>query len=120
MNEKNYVLKVLNFENFFLVGSEFKSTLEGIVNSWLPAFDIVSAALDNAKELDTEGRLMMLETSGCPWKEHLFNLEQKRDIVGRTLYVVYKNKVVLCWNQKLKVFWKLKKRVCEFNKGSKN
>jgi len=75
-----------------LVGSEFKSTLEGVVNSWLPAFDIVSAALDNAKEIDTEGHLIMLETSGCPWKEHLFNLEQKRDIDGRTLYVLYKNK----------------------------
>ena len=34
----------------------------------------------------------MFETSGCPWKEHLFNIEEKLGIKGEILYVIYKNK----------------------------
>ena len=72
-----------------LVGAEFKQTLDSLVNSWLPAFDIVSAAIDARSE---DGKLIMFETSGCPWKEHLFNIEDKRGIKGEILYCVYQNK----------------------------
>jgi len=75
-----------------LVGTEFKETVDGYVNSWLPAYDIVKAAIESRKENDPEGRLIMFETSGCPWKEHLFNIEEKLGIKGEILYVIYKNK----------------------------
>ena len=76
----------------FLVGTEFKETVDGYVNSWLPAYDIVKAAIESRNENDPEGRLIMFETSGCPWKEHLFNIEEKLGIKGEILYVIYKNK----------------------------
>ena len=75
-----------------LVGTEFKETVDGYFNSWLPAYDIVKDAIETRKENDPEGRLIMFETSGCPWKEHLFNIEEKLGIKGEILYVIYKNK----------------------------
>ena len=72
-----------------LVGAEFTGALNSLVKSWLPAFDIVSAAIDARTE---NGKLIMFESSGCPWKEHLFNIESKREIVGSIKYVVYRNK----------------------------
>ena len=74
------------------VGTEFKETVDGYFNSWLPAYDIVKDAIETRKENDPEGRLIMFETSGCPWKEHLFNIEEKLGIKGEILYVIYKNK----------------------------
>merc|ERR1712008_613537 len=58
-----------------MVGAEFTGALNSLVKSWLPAFDIVSAAIDARTE---NGKLIMFESSGCPWKEHLFNIESKR------------------------------------------
>ena len=72
------------------VGTEFKETVDGYFNSWLPAYDIVKDAIETRKENDPEGRLIMFETSGCPWKEHLFNIEEKLGIKGEILYVIYK------------------------------
>ena len=74
------------------MGSEFKETVNGYANSWLPAYDIVKAAVESRKENDANGRLIMFESSGCPWKEHLFNIEDKLGIKGEILYVIYKNK----------------------------
>ena len=86
-----------------LVGTEFKETVDGYFNSWLPAYDIVKDAIETRKENDPEGRLIMFETSGCPWKEHLFNIEEKLGIKGEILYVIYKNKEtdwrIQVWNQ---------------------
>jgi len=72
-----------------MIGAEFTGALNSLVKSWLPAFDIVSAAIDARTE---NGKLIMFESSGCPWKEHLFNIESKREIVGSIKYVVYRNK----------------------------
>jgi len=75
-----------------LVGSEFKDRLNYLVKSWLPAYDIVKAAVDTRTEHDEKGRVIRLEHSGCPWKEHLFNIEKQMGIEGQILYVLYMNK----------------------------
>ena len=74
------------------VGQEFMEKVDYYIKSWLPAYDIVKNAIENRKENDAEGRLIVFEQSGCPWKEHLFTIEEQIGIRGQILYVVYKNK----------------------------
>jgi uncharacterized UPF0160 family protein len=75
-----------------LVGAEFAEKVDYYIKSWLPAYDIVKSAVENRKENDPEGRLVIFENSGCPWKEHLFTIEKQLNIEGNILYVIYKNK----------------------------
>lgn len=75
-----------------MVEAEFKDRLAWITKSWMPARSIVKAAIDARKESDDQGRLIVFASSGLPWKEHMFELEEENGIVGQILYVVYKNK----------------------------
>jgi len=75
-----------------MVESEFKDRLDWVTSGWMPARSIVAAAIDSRKENDGNGRLIVLNSGGLPWKEHLFDLESENGIKDEILYVVYKNK----------------------------
>ena len=62
--------------------------LEGLVHSWLPARDIVAAALDAAPSVHPSGEVILLETT-CPWKAHLMELEEERGIAGSVKYALF-------------------------------
>lgn len=72
------------------VGAELVDKILHYATVWLPARDIVSDALNNAKEIHESLSIMEL-SNGCPWKEHLFDLEQEREILGQTKYVLFKD-----------------------------
>ena len=73
-----------------LVGGEFTDRLEYYANAWLPARDIVSAGLNNRKNVDSEGKIILFEAF-APWKEHLFELEKdlKVELSEQPIYVIY-------------------------------
>jgi len=75
-----------------MVEAEFKDRLTWITKSWMPARSIVKAAMDDRKEHDENGRMIMFASGGLPWKEHLFELEEQHGIQGQVSYVVYQNK----------------------------
>ncbi|CAK9169325.1 unnamed protein product [Ilex paraguariensis] len=71
-----------------LAGSEFLNSLRFHTRSWLPARSIVMKSLAARQETDPSGEIMVL-TSFCPWKLHLFELEEEMKIDPPTKYVLY-------------------------------
>lgn len=40
-------------------------------------------------QVDPSGEIVVFKTGGCPWKDHLFNLEAELDINPPIKYVLY-------------------------------
>ena len=68
-----------------LTKSEFLTNADEIIHSWYPARSIVrnavkkrfsSVGADGKPVLANDGRIMILEQF-CPWKDHLYEMEQK-------------------------------------------
>ncbi|ETW87238.1 hypothetical protein HETIRDRAFT_59247 [Heterobasidion irregulare TC 32-1] len=73
-----------------LTGEEFLGRLDYYGKAWLPARDLVAAALNKRNEVDASGRIILFEAF-APWKEHLFELESELGITRETqpFYVLY-------------------------------
>jgi len=72
-----------------LVGSELVSRVEGMVNRWLPALDIVRKAFNKRHEVHSSGQIIRFDQGGCPWKEHLYQLEAAAGSEEEVLYAIY-------------------------------
>jgi len=49
----------------------------------------VEAALASRHDVDASGEVIELSTGGCPWKEHLYQLEREQSIQPPVKYVIY-------------------------------
>ncbi|KAI0681814.1 GAMM1 protein [Cytidiella melzeri] len=81
-----------------LVGDEFMERLEYYANAWLPARDLVAAALKNRTQAEPDGKIILFE-SYAPWKEHLFELEGELHIATpeQPIYVIYPDETAGQW-----------------------
>lgn len=57
-----------------ITGEEFLSFLHYYAKAWLPARDVVKAAMEKRFDVDASGQIVVFHQS-CPWKDHLFTLE---------------------------------------------
>jgi uncharacterized UPF0160 family protein len=73
-----------------LTWSEFEDAVRWMARAWLPARGVVVAAMDGAKGVDASGAIVELATP-CPWKEHLYTLEEERGCVGSVKFVIYRD-----------------------------
>ncbi|EGW34828.1 uncharacterized protein SPAPADRAFT_57919 [Spathaspora passalidarum NRRL Y-27907] len=73
-----------------LMGSAFLALLEGYGKSWLPAKSIVQDAFDQRFEVDKSGEILVL-SQFCPWKEHLYAIEQENNAEGEIKFVLFKD-----------------------------
>lgn len=71
-----------------LIGETFVRKLDFYGRSWLPARDLVAAAVDKRFEHDSKGRLLVFEQP-IPWRDHLFTLEKELGIEEGPLYALY-------------------------------
>ncbi|KZF25707.1 putative UPF0160 protein C27H6.8 [Xylona heveae TC161] len=71
-----------------LMGTVFLRKLEYYHRAWLPARAVVHASYAKRKEIDSNGRIMVLERS-VPWKDHLYTLEAEHPQEEKVLYVLY-------------------------------
>jgi len=71
-----------------LAGSEFIDQANYYIKAWLPARALVEKALAKRGEVDKSGQIIVFET-GCPWKEHLFELEADAKLPAPLLYTLY-------------------------------
>ncbi|KAI0043199.1 metal-dependent protein hydrolase [Auriscalpium vulgare] len=73
-----------------LTGEEFVGRLTYYGGAWLPARDLVAAALYDRTRVDGSGRIILF-TQFAPWKEHLFELETEADVpvFAKPFYVIY-------------------------------
>ncbi|KAJ1372294.1 hypothetical protein KIN20_034413 [Parelaphostrongylus tenuis] len=75
-----------------LVGGEFESAVSYLANVWWPAREIVEKAIDECLQADSSGRIVLLTPSSVPWKEHLFQIEEEKNLSSRKLtYMVYED-----------------------------
>ncbi|XP_044299266.1 MYG1 exonuclease [Varanus komodoensis] len=72
-----------------LVGNEFLDRLDYYYRSWLPARTLVEKAIQQRFEVDPSGEILVFGQGGCPWKEHLFSLEQELDVKTPLKFVLY-------------------------------
>lgn len=79
-----------------LAGSEFMETVRFHVKSWLPARSIVMECLLSRGNVDPSGEIMVLDRF-CPWKLHLFELEQELKTDPLTKYVLYQDERSKSW-----------------------
>jgi len=70
-------------------GAEFLAVLEELVKGWLPARDIVKAALTTRAEVHAAGKIVKLESGGLPWKDHLYTLERAAGIENLVKFVLF-------------------------------
>ncbi|KAH9982497.1 GAMM1 protein [Lactifluus volemus] len=73
-----------------LAGEEFLGRLNYYGRSWLPARDLILAALTQRANVDPSGRIILFDLF-APWKEHLFELEQELSVPVSNLpfYIIY-------------------------------
>ncbi|PIN01906.1 putative metal-binding protein [Handroanthus impetiginosus] len=79
-----------------LAGSEFLDTVRSHARSWLPARSIVMQCLEARLEVDPSGEIMVLNRF-CPWKLHLFELEEEMKIGPPIKYVLYQDDRSKSW-----------------------
>lgn len=73
-----------------LSGSEFLDNVRFHAKSWLPARSIVMECLAARMDIDPSGEIMVLNRF-CPWKLHLFELEEEMKIDPPIKYVLYQD-----------------------------
>ena len=72
-----------------LVWPEFLDRVEFYQNEWWPAREVVARALEKRFDLHKSGRIFLLENGGCPYREHLYALEQEQGMEGHMLFVLF-------------------------------
>nr|XP_039248507.1 MYG1 exonuclease-like [Styela clava] len=87
-NEKNCDEQALFMKAMEMVGTEFKQRILGFINSWLPARSLVEDAIKQRFEVHKSGEIIELKHF-CPWKDHLFTLEEEQTIEPAIKYVIY-------------------------------
>lgn len=75
-----------------VVGGMFIEKVVHYKSSWLPAREIVEAAIEKRYQVDGSGEIILLENGGCPWKDHLFSLEEELRITPLIKYVLFSDK----------------------------
>ncbi|KAL6556233.1 hypothetical protein OROGR_005521 [Orobanche gracilis] len=73
-----------------LAGREFLECVRSHARSWLPARSIVIECLEARIDVDLSGEIMVLNRF-CPWKLHLFELEEELKIKPPIKYVLYQD-----------------------------
>ncbi|XP_030062685.1 UPF0160 protein MYG1, mitochondrial-like [Microcaecilia unicolor] len=82
-----------------LVGGEFLDRLDFYQNSWLPARSLVEEAVHKRFEVDSGGEIVIFAQGGCPWKKHIFHLEQELCIEKPIKFVLYTDQNSQWWVQ---------------------
>jgi len=71
-----------------LTGKEFMESLNFFSKSWLPCRDIVMDAVKNSVTKTGDNQIVVLNQF-CPWKSHMFDIEEELNIVGRIKYCLF-------------------------------
>uniref|UniRef100_A0A1A9ZXX5 Uncharacterized protein n=1 Tax=Glossina pallidipes TaxID=7398 RepID=A0A1A9ZXX5_GLOPL len=79
-----------------VVGNEFVEEVLYTGGSWIRARECVRTALQNAAKVYETGEILLLERA-CPWKQHLFDLEQECKVEGRSKLVIFEDPLDNSW-----------------------
>jgi len=75
-----------------ICGLEFMDRVKYYNDSWLPARTIVEQVIEARHKVDASGEIIVFkESGGCPWKEHLFDIETLNNIQPTIKFVLYQD-----------------------------
>ena len=69
---------------------EFSECVLYYGKSWLPARSIVEEGIENRFQVDPSGAIIKL-AQFCPWKDHLWDIEQENNIQGAIKYCLFQD-----------------------------
>lgn len=72
-----------------MASTEFFQAVAFYTFNWLPGRAVVQKAFAESTTIDPSGRIIVFSAGGCPWKDHLFLLEEEQNVKGRTLYCLF-------------------------------
>ncbi|KAJ8299436.1 hypothetical protein KUTeg_023496 [Tegillarca granosa] len=90
-NETDKDEQALFYQAMEMVGAEFMDRVLYYKQSWLPARDLVETAIKNRHQADPSGEIVVLESCGCPWRDHLFNIEEELKLDVPIKYILYQD-----------------------------
>lgn len=90
-NEPNPDLYEQFLKAMKMTGEEFFDRVHYYATAWLPARELVLTALQKRQKVGEVGTLMIMESGGCPWKDHLLALEEEMSIPGEVKMVLYQD-----------------------------
>ncbi|EFC40750.1 metal binding protein [Naegleria gruberi] len=73
-----------------LTRSEFLESLSFYVDDWLPAYQIVERAFNSRFQVDSSGEIVLFDQF-CPWKAHLYVLEEKTNSIGSIKFALFQD-----------------------------
>ena len=88
---------VFKFQAMPLVGSEFVDRVKYYARVWWPARSLVADAIEKRFEVSTCGRIILFDKGGCPWKEHLYEIEKEHNIEGEILFCLFEDDTNKSW-----------------------
>jgi len=74
-----------------LCGMDFLSVMTSIVESDLPAREVVEKAVVRRREVDPSGQIICFPNGGLPWKGHLYELEKLHGVDPLIKFVLYED-----------------------------
>jgi uncharacterized UPF0160 family protein len=74
-----------------LCGVDFLSVMTGIVESDLPAQSLVELAVQNRHQVDATGEIVVFESGGMPWRNHLYEAEKQLNVEPLIKFVLYQD-----------------------------
>jgi len=80
-----------------MVRLEFEERVKFYAKVWWPARTVVAKALEKRFEVHQSGKILAFDEQFCPYKEHLFELEQEQGIAGEILYVLFEDETNKSW-----------------------
>jgi len=80
-----------------IVGNEFVDVVKWYYKTWLPTQEIVAKAVDDRFKVDASGEILEFENGGCPWKEHVYELEDNLSLPKSIKFVIYPERPPAKW-----------------------
>ena len=71
-----------------IADEEFIMQLKGLVLGWLPGRPIVEEAIQTRESVYQSGEIIKLKQF-CPWKSHLYDIEDANHITGIIKFVIF-------------------------------
>jgi len=72
-----------------VVGKELVEVVKWYNKTWLPTQEIVASAVENRFKVDPSGEILEFKNGGCPWKEHVYELEENLSLPRSIKFVIY-------------------------------
>ena len=72
-----------------LCGIEFGAARAHTTGVEWPARALVAKAVEGCEKVDASLKIIALESGGCPWRTHLYELEREKGVGDRTKFVLY-------------------------------